>query len=63
MRVCVVGAGFGGLVAAKNCLQFNLEVVVFEIAKDVGGTWIYTDDTGKDEFGLEIHTSMYRGLQ
>lgn len=62
MRVAVIGAGTAGLGAAKNCLQAGLDVVVYELSQNVGGTWIYTDRTGKDEFGLSIHTSMYRGL-
>lgn len=63
MRVAVIGAGTAGLAAAKNCLQAGVDVVVFEQSTNVGGTWIYTDQTGKNEFGLDVHTSMYRGLQ
>lgn len=63
MRICVIGAGYSGLCGAKNCLQSGQDVIVFEISKSVGGTWIYTDQIGQDEFGLEIHTSMYRGLK
>lgn len=63
MRVAVIGAGTAGLGAAKNCLQAGVDVVVFEQSTNVGGTWIYTDQTGKNEFGLDVHTSMYRGLQ
>ncbi|XP_015363477.1 PREDICTED: senecionine N-oxygenase-like [Diuraphis noxia] len=28
----------------------------------VGGTWVYDERTGLDEFGLPIHTSMYKNL-
>lgn len=28
----------------------------------MGGTWLFTEETGKDKFGLEIHSSMYEGL-
>lgn len=55
-------AGAAGLCAAKNSIEFGCEVIVFEQQNEIGGTWIYTNETGKDEFGLDIHTSMYDGL-
>lgn len=63
VHVAVIGAGTAGLCAAKTALQNGLEVTVFELAKQVGGTWVYTDTVGTDEYGLEVHTSMYQGLQ
>jgi cation diffusion facilitator CzcD-associated flavoprotein CzcO len=36
---CVVGAGPGGLAAAKNLMEFGIDVDVIERAGDVGGTW------------------------
>ncbi|WP_327678441.1 flavin-containing monooxygenase [Kitasatospora sp. NBC_00458] len=36
---CVVGAGAGGLAAAKNLLEFGFEIDVIERAGDVGGNW------------------------
>ncbi|OXU20856.1 hypothetical protein TSAR_007278 [Trichomalopsis sarcophagae] len=64
-RVCVIGAGASGLCAAKflsldpDFFQFT----VFERNNAIGGTWVYTDDTGNDEYGLPIHTSMYKNLR
>lgn len=63
MRICVIGAGAAGLCAARHTLAAGHEVVVFEQTADVGGTWVYTDLVGKDEYGLPISTSMYRGLR
>lgn len=62
MHVAVIGAGMAGLAAAKNLLQFGLKVTVFEQDATLGGTWNYTDEIGKNEYGLDIHTSMYRNL-
>lgn len=62
MRVAVIGAGTSGLAAAKNCLQAGLDVIVYEQCANIGGTWFYTEQTGKNEYGLDIHTSMYRDL-
>lgn len=63
VHICVIGAGTAGLCAAKTAHQEGCQVTVFESAKQVGGTWIYTDHVGKDEYGLDVHTSMYQGLQ
>ncbi len=41
MRVCVIGAGACGLVAAKKLFDQGVEVVVFERNGDLGGNWLY----------------------
>lgn len=63
MRIAVIGAGTAGICAAKHALAAGYDVTVFEQARQVGGTWVYTDSIGRDEFGLEVHSSMYKGLQ
>ncbi|XP_063618898.1 senecionine N-oxygenase isoform X1 [Cydia splendana] len=64
-RVCVVGAGAAGLCAARHLLAESCvsQVDVLEQAPQVGGTWVYTEHTGYDDFGLPIHTSMYKSLR
>lgn len=62
MKVAIIGAGLSGLCAAKHALDNKCEVSVFERTTRIGGTWVYTDQIGTDEFGLPIHTSMYKGL-
>ncbi|XP_063381060.1 senecionine N-oxygenase isoform X2 [Cydia fagiglandana] len=64
-RVCVVGAGAAGLCAARHLLAETCvcQVDVLEQAAQVGGTWVYTEHTGYDDFGLPIHTSMYKSLR
>lgn len=62
MKVCVIGAGAAGICAAKNADQFGCEMIVFEQTCEIGGTWVYTDEVGKDKHGLDVHSSMYRGL-
>ncbi|XP_055387388.1 senecionine N-oxygenase-like [Condylostylus longicornis] len=62
MKVCVIGAGIAGLCSAKTAIQNGMEVVVYEQANEVGGTWVYTDDIGVNEFGIDVHSSMYKGL-
>lgn len=63
MHIAVIGAGTAGICAAKHALVRGYKVTVFEQAKQVGGTWVYTENVGTDEFGLEVHSSMYKGLQ
>uniref|UniRef100_A0A8R1INR1 Flavin-containing monooxygenase n=1 Tax=Caenorhabditis japonica TaxID=281687 RepID=A0A8R1INR1_CAEJA len=55
-RVCVIGAGAAGLAAAKHSLAHGLEVQVFEQTSQVGGTWVYSEQTG-------CHSSMYQNLK
>lgn len=62
-KVCVIGAGTAGLCAAKYSLANGMEVTVFEQANQVGGTWVYSDEIGKNKHGIDVHTSMYKGLQ
>lgn len=62
MRLCVIGAGAAGLCAIKNGVDFGYEVTAFEQTDEIGGTWVYTDQIGSDKNGLDIHSSMYKGL-
>ncbi|XP_063825183.1 senecionine N-oxygenase isoform X2 [Ostrinia nubilalis] len=64
-RVCVIGAGAAGLCAARHLLFEPSvgRVDILEQAAQLGGTWVYTEDVGYDDFGLPIHTSMYKSLR
>ena len=62
-HVAVIGAGMSGLCSARHALANRMEVTIFEQTSQLGGTWVYTEATGQDEFGLDIHTSMYHGLR
>ena len=63
-KVCVIGAGAAGLCAARHLLATpSVTPVVFEQSAVLGGTWVYTDEVGRDSrHGLPIHsryTYMY----
>lgn len=62
MKVAVIGAGAAGLVTIKHAVEFGCEVIAFEQNDKIGGTWVYTDKVGKNEFGIDIHSSMYKDL-
>lgn len=59
----MIGAGAAGLCAVRNALSFGCEVIAFEQSDKIGGTWVYTDKTGEDRHGNDIHSSMYQGLR
>ena len=65
VRVCVIGAGAAGLTAARHLSRLPklFTVNVFEQTDSVGGTWVYTPDTGVDKHGQPIHQSMYNNLR
>lgn len=63
MRIAVIGAGAGGLCAARHALAAGHDVIVFEQTAQLGGTWAYEEQVGTDEFGLPIFSSMYQGLR
>ncbi|KAG6461787.1 senecionine N-oxygenase isoform X3 [Manduca sexta] len=64
-RVCVIGAGAAGLCAARHLLVEPgvSQVDILEQAGQLGGTWVYTEKIGYDDFGLPIHSSMYKSLR
>lgn len=64
-NVAVIGVGAAGLVAIKRVTEDhrNFTCCAFEFTENIGGTWVYTDRTGKDEFGIPIHSSMYKNLR
>jgi cation diffusion facilitator CzcD-associated flavoprotein CzcO len=56
-RVAVVGAGPGGLTAAKHALQAGFDVTVFEASDDLGGQWHTTAAHSGVWPGMHTNTS------
>ena len=54
-RVAVIGAGAGGLCAAKYLLARGVEVVVYELGSHVGGLWVYQNDSGLGPAYQSLH--------
>jgi hypothetical protein len=56
-RVAVIGAGPGGLAAAKHAIQAGFAVTVFEASDDLGGQWYTTADHSGVWPGMRTNTS------
>lgn len=65
MRIAVIGAGAAGLAALRHCTSgaYDDQAVCYEKTDQIGGTWVYREETGSDSYGLPIHTSMYKSLR
>ncbi|KAH1015166.1 hypothetical protein HUJ05_012935 [Dendroctonus ponderosae] len=63
MRVGIIGAGAAGLAAARHVSSYGFDLDVFEMGAQLGGTWVYTDDVGKDRYGYPVYSAMYKGLR
>lgn len=65
MKIAVIGAGAAGLAALRHCVSesYRDEVVCYEKTEQIGGTWVYREETGLDRYGLPIHTSTYKSLR
>lgn len=67
-RVAVIGAGAGGLAAARELRREGHSVVVFERETNLGGTWVYDPRTESDPLGSDptrkiVHGSLYASLR
>lgn len=63
--VGIIGCGASGLAALKNfaAKDSQYRCVAFEQTNSIGGTWVYTDDVDRDQYGLPVHSSMYKSLR
>lgn len=55
-HVGIIGAGAGGLCAARGCLNQGYSVTIFEQTDYVGGVWVYMPRTG-------VHSAMYETMK
>ncbi|VVD00849.1 unnamed protein product, partial [Leptidea sinapis] len=62
-RVCIVGAGLGGITTAKSLKEKGISFTILESSAFFGGIWRYEPKVGNDEYGVPIHSSMYKHLR
>lgn len=63
LNIAIIGAGPAGIVSARHSIADGHNVTVYEQNEEIGGVWVYTDNVGKNKYGLDIHTAMYKGLR
>ncbi len=51
----VIGAGAGGLCAARHLLARGIEVTIFEAGSQIGGLWVYDNDSGMSSAYRSLH--------
>jgi dimethylaniline monooxygenase (N-oxide forming) len=59
-RVCIIGAGSSGLVAAKTLHERGLSFDCFEKGSGVGGLWRYQNDNGVSVAYRSLHINTSR---
>lgn len=61
-KVCIIGAGSSGIVAAKTLKEAGIPFDCFEMGSDIGGNWRYDNDNGRSAAyqSLHIDTSKER---
>ncbi|GFS76099.1 flavin-containing monooxygenase FMO GS-OX-like 4 [Nephila pilipes] len=65
IKVAVIGAGAAGLCAGRHLIvePDRFEFDIYEQQDDVGGTWRFSTHTGQDQYGIPVHSSMYKNLR
>lgn len=63
MRAAIIGAGAAGLASARHLKAQGISCDVLEMAPQLGGTWVYTDEVGQDRYGFPVYSAMYKGLR
>jgi dimethylaniline monooxygenase (N-oxide forming) len=48
-RVAVIGAGAGGVCAAKYMVEAGFDLTVYEAGSNIGGLWVYDNDNGRSQ--------------
>lgn len=59
-KICIIGAGCSGIVAAKSLKQRGLAYDCFEKGSDIGGMWRYENDNGLSSAYRSLHIDTSR---
>jgi len=61
-RVAVIGAGAAGICMAKYLLEDGVDVTVFEMGSNIGGQWVYENDSGRSPAYKTLHINSPKSL-
>lgn len=59
-RVCIIGAGSSGIVAAKVLRRKGIPFDCFELGSGIGGLWRYNNDNGMSSAYRSLHINSSR---
>ncbi len=61
-KICVIGAGPSGITAAKNLLDQSLDVTVYDYGKEVGGNWVFSEESSHSSVFETTHIISSKSL-
>lgn len=61
-RVCIIGAGSSGIVAAQVLHARGVRFDCFEVGSSIGGNWRYRNDNGMSSAYLSLHINTSRQM-
>ena len=60
--IAIIGAGASGICLAKYLLEVGLDVTVFETGTQIGGMWVYENDSGRSSAYETLHINTAKNL-
>jgi dimethylaniline monooxygenase (N-oxide forming) len=61
-RVAVIGAGASGICMAKHLIESGVDITVFEAGTQIGGLWVFENDSGCSPAYKTLHINSPRSL-
>ncbi|MEM8894603.1 MAG: NAD(P)-binding protein [Bacteroidota bacterium] len=59
-KVCIIGAGSSGMVAAKTLKEAGVSYDCYEKGSGIGGNWRYNNDNGVSSAYKSLHINTNR---
>ncbi len=62
MKICIIGAGSSGIVAAKTLKQHQIDFDCYEAGSKIGGNWRYQNDNKMSSAYRSLHINTSRKM-